>query len=151
MYHRCRVRFRPPQRIRCCSTPDSLGFPETRRLVTTYIGASLEDCVAEFPDPQHPEIVFPQRKQVWGDNCVLEHLCKRHAAPGRIVSTEHRLQHPADELDAKLSSLDNFIFVGIHKGDYLWCWRSNSVPKKLAVCFRNSLARFNSEFSCSSV
>ena len=54
-----------------------------------------------------------------------------HGSP-RIVSTWRHLQHSVDELNTRLASLKDVVFVRVDRDDYFMCWRPGPVTKTVA-------------------
>ena len=118
-------------------------------LIPSDVDSSPAGCFPHLPHPIHLPVFLPEGIQCPRQHGITECSGRRGRVPYRIVSTWRHLEHPKEELNTKLASLNDVVFVGLDKAhDYL-CWRSSYAPKKLAALFKISFARFSSRFSYS--
>jgi len=115
-----------------CAAGDPGAFPV--ELGPDLVGSVDVEVLAVNPEDLGLQLLVPQRSGRWGPR--LRHPVRVRGDLAAVLG-----EHTADRLDPEA------VPVSVDEGDYLFCWRSSSAPKKVAADLRISLARRSSLFS----
>ena len=126
---------------------NALTFHESLDLVTTTTESPTLRGLGELASSVDGVVLLPEGLKR-GSELLVTHL----TLGGRtgllvVVSGRGDLQLGTDRLDSPTTPPGLVLPVGVDEGNYLFCRRSSSAPKKVAAACKMSLARCNSKFS----
>jgi len=106
---------------------------EAGHLVPTDAEIGSEGRLVELPASVDRVVGDPDREQHREERRVGDRACRGRARLLRVVGGGGDLECLQDRLDPPSTPTGCCVPVGVDEGDYLFCWRSSSAPKKLVM------------------
>ena len=133
--------------LRARRASDALAFHESLHLVATTVEPATLCRLRELASSVDGVVLLEDRLDL-GTEFVVTELTRRGRTGLRVVvGGRGDLQLCADRLDPPATPTGFVVPVGVDEGNYLFCRRSSSAPKKVAAACKMSLARCNSRTS----